>query len=119
MPPLRKFLRQPVIWLILLLAISALALLDSGRDPQDQLTARGFVASIRLYQRVCAPLVSRWIFCRYRPTCSEYCIQAAQRHGIRKGLLLCTKRVLSCTKNVAPGTLDPVPQPGQKGRPQP
>lgn len=119
MSPLRKFLRQPSIWLIALVAIAGLALLDSARNPKDQLTARAFVASIRLYQRAGAPLVSRWVCCHYRPTCSEYCIQAAQRHGIRKGLLLCAKRVLSCTKKIAPGTLDPVPQPGQKGRPQP
>lgn len=34
--------------------------------------------------------------CRYEVTCSEYAKQAIATHGIKKGLYLSVKRVLSC-----------------------
>jgi len=34
--------------------------------------------------------------CRYLPTCSEYFIDSLKIHGVKKGLLLGIKRILSC-----------------------
>jgi putative membrane protein insertion efficiency factor len=34
--------------------------------------------------------------CRYLPTCSEYSIEALKTFGFFKGLLMSTKRILSC-----------------------
>ena len=34
--------------------------------------------------------------CRYLPTCSEYSIEALKTFGFFKGLLISTKRILSC-----------------------
>ena len=34
--------------------------------------------------------------CRYLPTCSEYFIESLNEHGILKGFLKGSKRILSC-----------------------
>ena len=54
-------------------------------------------------------MLSGLIACRYDPTCSVYSIQAVQKYGIRWGLVLSVKRLLSCTRSVPFGTFDPVP----------
>ena len=35
-------------------------------------------------------------FCRFKPTCSEYAIQAIEKHGVAKGGLKALWRVLRC-----------------------
>lgn len=35
-------------------------------------------------------------FCRFRPTCSEYAIQAIEKKGIIKGGIMASWRVLRC-----------------------
>lgn len=47
--------------------------------------------------------------CRFTPTCSEYAIEALQRHGLIKGLWLSIQRLLRCHPWHA-GGLDPVPE---------
>lgn len=39
--------------------------------------------------------VSRIPTCRYQPTCSQYALEAVERHGAY-GLFLALRRVLSC-----------------------
>ena len=55
-------------------------------------------------------LVSPWLppACRYYPTCSNYCIDAIEKYGAAKGLLLGAKRILRCHP-FHPGGYDPVP----------
>jgi len=62
---------------------------------------------IRLYQKFLSPLCPGC--CRYRPTCSQYVIEAINRHGILKGLLLGIKRILRCHPWGGSG-YDPVPE---------
>jgi putative membrane protein insertion efficiency factor len=109
MPPLRKLARIRPFALALPCLIIALALVDSARVPPKQVTVKLYVAGIRGYQTICRPLLSRFVRCRYRPCCSDYCIQAAQKHGIRRGLILGLRRVLSCKKSIPEATYDPVP----------
>jgi putative membrane protein insertion efficiency factor len=109
MPSLWKLTRNPIAWLIIIGVTFALTLLDSTRRPAEQVTVKIYVSGIRVYQATGRPILSKFVRCRHRPSCSQYCIQAAQKHGIRKGLLLCLKRIMSCTKKVPPGTFDPVP----------
>jgi len=110
MPSLRKLIRAPYRFVLIGIVLAGSVLLDSARHPSDQVTVKVLVAGIRVYQKTCLPLVSRFVCCRYCPTCSQYCIQALQRHGIGRGSLLCVRRLLSCTKEVLPGTPDPVPR---------
>ena len=61
---------------------------------------------IRFYQKAISPLFPA--VCRYRPSCSEYFIQALQIHGLFKGSYLGVKRILRCHPWGGCG-YDPVP----------
>lgn len=65
------------------------------------------IIPIRAYQM----LISPWLpnACRYTPTCSQYGIEALQKHGLFKGGLLLSKRLLSCHPWGGCGH-DPVPE---------
>lgn len=47
--------------------------------------------------------------CIYTPTCSEYAIEALEKHGAVKGSLLAVFRILRCNP-FAKGGYDPVPE---------
>ncbi len=49
---------------------------------------------LRFYKRWISPLLPA--ACRFRPTCSEYMMEAIERHGLVRGLWLGTKRLLRC-----------------------
>lgn len=46
-------------------------------------------------------------FCRYKPTCSEYAIDAIEKHGVIKGCLMAFWRILRCNP-WSKGGFDPV-----------
>lgn len=64
---------------------------------------------IKIYQWVISPALPKT--CRYHPTCSEYAIESLRVHGPVKGLLMGTKRILSCHPWGGHGH-DPVPRKG-------
>lgn len=64
---------------------------------------------VKLYQWTVSPWLPK--SCRYHPTCSEYAIEALRIHGPLTGLLLGTKRILSCHPWGGHG-YDPVPSKG-------
>lgn len=68
-----------------------------------------FVLPIRFYRRFLSPLKPPT--CRFRPTCSEYGLHAVRHHGILKGSLLLTWRILRCQPFGTPGW-DPIPEKG-------
>ncbi len=68
--------------------------------------SRPLVGMIRVYQRFLSPLLGPR--CRYHPSCSEYAAQALQRHGILRGSLLASWRLLRCNP-WSHGGFDPVP----------
>ena len=74
------------------------------------LLRRLFVLPIRLYQRLISPLTPP--SCRFEPSCSEYGAQAILAHGVLKGSLLASWRILRCHPFCA-GGFDPVPGPGR------
>jgi putative membrane protein insertion efficiency factor len=52
------------------------------------------LAPIRFYSRFISPgLPAR---CKYHPSCSAYAVQAIERFGILRGLVLAVWRVLRC-----------------------
>ena len=55
---------------------------------------KAFIKSIRLYQKVLSPLLGQ--NCRFHPTCSQYAIEALDRHGVLYGSFLALKRIIKC-----------------------
>lgn len=64
------------------------------------------IGLIRLYQYLLAPLISPC--CRFEPSCSAYAVEAIERHGAMRGLLLAFWRILRCHPWGGAG-YDPVP----------
>jgi len=71
-----------------------------------KLISKILIVLIRLYQNGISPYISP--SCRYTPTCSNYGINALEKHGAIKGLWLTIKRILSCHPWGGHG-YDPVP----------
>ncbi len=67
---------------------------------------RLLMALIRGYRLAISPWLGR--NCRFHPTCSQYTLEAIERHGALKGLWLGLRRVLRCHP-FHPGGHDPVP----------
>ena len=67
------------------------------------------IVPVKVYQWLISPLLPKT--CRYNPTCSEYAIESLRVHGPLLGLLLGTKRILSCHPWGGHGH-DPVPPKG-------
>ena len=62
---------------------------------------------IRLYQRYISPVkITR---CPYYPTCSNYGLEAIEKHGAIKGSLLAAWRIVRCNP-FSRGGYDPVPE---------
>ncbi|HEX5675761.1 MAG TPA: membrane protein insertion efficiency factor YidD [Azonexus sp.] len=61
---------------------------------------------LRIYKYAISPMLGR--SCRFHPSCSEYAIEALERHGPVKGLILAVRRVGRCHP-WHPGGYDPVP----------
>ncbi|MBP0989385.1 MAG: membrane protein insertion efficiency factor YidD [Oscillospiraceae bacterium] len=64
-------------------------------------------AEIRFYQKHISPLFPPC--CRYRPSCSQYGLEAVDRYGAVRGAWLATLRILRCNP-FAKGGWDPVPR---------
>lgn len=60
---------------------------------------------IKIYQKTVSPLLGPR--CRYHPSCSEYAVQAIQKFGILRGLVLAGWRLLRCNP-WSRGGFDPV-----------
>jgi putative membrane protein insertion efficiency factor len=68
---------------------------------------------IRGYQRFISPVLhfvgGPGSGCRFTPTCSEYFLQAVEKHGVLPGAWLGTRRILRCHPWGGQGH-DPVPE---------
>ena len=69
------------------------------------------VAALRGYQYAIRPMLGA--NCRFYPSCSDYAIEALQRHGAARGSWLAAKRLCRCHP-YHPGGYDPVPVPCQE-----
>lgn len=64
------------------------------------------VVLVKAYRYLVSPMLG--VNCRYFPSCSEFAIEALERHGVIKGVWLAARRVLRCHPWHAGGH-DPVP----------
>lgn len=72
---------------------------------------RVIVVMIRVYQVALSPILP-FNQCRFLPSCSEYAIEALERHGTLRGGLLAIRRLLRCHPFHKRSGYDPVPDPG-------
>jgi hypothetical protein len=63
-------------------------------------------ALIRAYQYLIRPMLGS--NCRFAPSCSDYAVEAVQKHGALKGGWLALRRISRCHP-YHPGGYDPVP----------
>ncbi len=68
--------------------------------------SRLLIALVKAYRYLISPMLGPR--CRFTPTCSEYALEALQKHGALKGGILTIKRVARCHP-YHPGGYDPVP----------
>lgn len=64
---------------------------------------------IEFYQRRISPLKGRGC-CIFEPTCSQYAKESLIKHGIIKGIILSTYRILRCNPFNKNSGYDPVPE---------
>ena len=64
------------------------------------------IGGIRFYQKYISPM--KTTKCPYFPTCSQYGLEAIEKHGAFKGSLLAIWRILRCNP-FSKGGYDPVP----------
>ncbi len=57
---------------------------------------------IRSYQAIISPILSRWVRCRFYPTCSEYALLSIEKYGIVRG----SKKTLARLRRCNPYNLD-------------
>lgn len=60
---------------------------------------------ILFYRRFISPFLPG--SCRFYPSCSEYALEAIEKHGALKGAFLSVKRIIKCNP-FHPGGYDPV-----------
>jgi putative membrane protein insertion efficiency factor len=84
---------------------------DWMRPPPNQLSVLLYntivIGGYRVFLR---PIGSRFIRCRFDPTCSVYSERAMLTNGFPKGIWLTTSRLFRCMPWVPLGTKDPVPE---------
>jgi putative membrane protein insertion efficiency factor len=68
--------------------------------------SRLLLVLIKMYRYCLSPLLGP--SCRFLPTCSEYALQAIEKHGSGYGGWLAIKRIARCHP-WHPGGYDPVP----------
>ena len=67
---------------------------------------RILLAMVKFYRVVISPY--RPSCCRFYPTCSQYALEAIEKHGALKGGYLSLRRILRCNP-FHKGGYDPVP----------
>jgi putative membrane protein insertion efficiency factor len=68
---------------------------------------------VRAYQLILGPFLGG--ACRFYPSCSNYAVQAIERHGARRGAALAAKRLLRCHP-FSQGGVDLVPERAELSR---
>lgn len=72
-----------------------------------ELIKKILIKFIIFYQKYISPV--KGFRCPYTPSCSNYGLEAIKTHGVCKGSLLATWRVLRCNP-FSKGGYDPVPE---------
>lgn len=80
-----------------------------ARGALSRALVAALIGLVRVYQQWVSPALPR--SCRYYPSCSAYAVESLRVHGLLKGMVLATWRLLRCNP-LTPGGVDHVPEPG-------
>lgn len=69
------------------------------------------LGTVKLYKIFISPILPP--SCRHTPSCSDYCVDAIEKHGVLRGLVLSINRLLRCRPGGTSG-YDPVPEENKK-----
>lgn len=69
------------------------------------MVAKLLIKLVRLYQKFISPSLGNC--CKYRPTCSQYMIDALEKYGVLRGLPRGIWRIMRCNP-FSKGGYDPV-----------
>ncbi|MEM9701239.1 MAG: membrane protein insertion efficiency factor YidD [Planctomycetota bacterium] len=69
-----------------------------------KLPATLFIFAVRCYQAWISPILGPT--CRFRPTCSQYAVEAVQKYGVVRGGWKAVRRIARCHP-FHPGGYDP------------
>lgn len=72
-----------------------------------RLLVEGALLPVKFYRRCISPYIGP--HCKYRPTCSQYALQAVREWGVFAGGALTVWRLLRCNP-FSKGGYDPVPR---------
>ena len=90
------------------LAIGLVLALDLARPPAHQVSARGLIGAIHLYQATLSPQLGRaGVRCRFKPSCSHFAEGAIKKDGALVGSARAAWRILRCGPWTPAGTFDP------------
>ena len=73
----------------------------------NKLLIRAVRSLHKIYKYTISPLFGQ--ACRFYPYCSDYAVEAIEKHGFFKGLALAFRRIIRCNP-YHPGGFDPVPE---------
>ena len=112
---MRKMIFLPIIVLLLLLLqlpknITGMCLkcYTSSNNINNDIYNSKMISTIKWYKSTISPLMPK--NCRFLPTCSSYGIEALEKYGNTKGLILTAWRIIRCNPTGGYG-YDPVQWP--------
>lgn len=73
---------------------------------ERQFATRGAIAAIEQYRAHVSPRLRGRVFCRFKPTCSEYGLLAVKKYGAYRGGLKALYRIARCQPMTRMGTVD-------------
>ncbi len=111
-PRFHKNMKGRRFWfkLVAALVLAAAAIVDWTRPPEKQASVYLYELAVAgPYQWLLQPVSSRFVRCRYVPSCSVYSVAAVRTNGLPTGGWLTVKRLLRCMPWVPMNTSDPIP----------
>ncbi len=97
MPALRQSVKRRRVWIFFIVAtgIAVAAIGDWTKPATTQASVQFYNRAVVIgYFRYVRPITSRFVRCRFQPTCSIYSITAMQTHGFPKGIVAHSKTPL-------------------------
>ncbi|MHB0970153.1 MAG: membrane protein insertion efficiency factor YidD [Thermoanaerobaculia bacterium] len=99
--------RRLLLWgVVLAIPFAAVLLHDALVPVERQFATRIAIAGIEQYRAHVSPRLKGRVFCRFKPTCSEYGLLAVRKYGAYRGGVKTAWRVARCFPTTPMGTVE-------------